>query len=393
MIIMKKIAHFRDVVIPDLWYKIKYVFFLLCRFLKLQNKVVFQSYHGLYSGNPMFIYEKMRELDTEGKIKFVWVIKDPGFSVPGAKTVRPKSLSFFYHMATAKVWIDNSRKEWLRKRDGQYYVQTWHGDLRLKKIENDAADKLSPGYVRMAKNDSEMIDLFITGSDWFYKMLPETFWYNGQILKVGIPKSDILFANEEKKREIYSKISSFYNFDKEYDILIYAPTFRDSSDLSVYNLDYESVVRAYRDKFGKECKLLVRLHPNIMRLRGGISYNENVLNGSLYPDINELIVAGHMLITDYSSCMFDAMLAGKKVFIYAPDIEEYTDERGFYWKFDELPFSVAQNNDELIRGISLFDETAYTDKVTKFKALVGAVENPHASETVAGYILENYCNF
>ena len=82
------------------------------------------------------------------------------------------------------------------------------------------------------------------------------------------------------------------------------------------------------------------------------------------------------------------MEAGKKVIIYAADIEQYIDDRGFYFDIRELPFPVAENNEELKTLINEFDTDDYLRKVFAFREQVGLFSDGHASERTVKYILK-----
>ncbi len=153
-------------------------------------------------------------------------------------------------------------------------------------------------------------------------------------------------------------------------------------------MDYEKVIDALKEKTGYSWKIILRLHPNIKDADTEIPYSDIVLNGTQYNEINDLILASDILITDYSSCMFDGMIANKAVVIYASDIDEYKKERGYLFKWEELPFDIATNTDELIKIINLFKRTNYNKKVEAFKDTLGFVKGGNASEDVAKYIIE-----
>ncbi len=108
-------------------------------------------------------------------------MQDDTIKIDGAKVVKETSMKAIYHLATAKLWIDNSRKrEWIIKRKGQYYVQTWHGNVCIKTIEKDAEDYLDKPYIRCAKHDSQMADLMISGSKFRTKNYRSAFYYKGK---------------------------------------------------------------------------------------------------------------------------------------------------------------------------------------------------------------------
>lgn len=363
------------------------IFMRLCGLLPLQDKIVFSSFNGKsFSDNPRAIYEEIRSQYGD-KYKYIWLMQDKKVKISGVKVVKFPSLSEAYHLATAKLWIDNVRKRnWIVKRKGQYYVQTWHGDLALKKIELDAADKLDTIYVNDAKHDSQIADLFISACKWSTDNFREAFWYDGKILEYGTPRSEILYKQQAPIRK---KVIDSFGLNGDVKLLLYVPTFRNADSYKSYTIDYKKTVQALKQKFGGEWKVLVRFHPNInekANLDPDIDY---VINATDYEVTNELIAACDILITDYSSCMFDGMQAKKKVFLYASDIDEYNGERGMYFSFEELPFSLAQTNEQLEKNIIDFDEDKYIEEVHFFMNRINFFNNENSSRRVTEYIMKN----
>lgn len=345
------------------------------------KKVVFSSFRGRqYSDNPKAVSEKLQEI---GGVEVVWILNNPQYAPDGVKCVKEKSLGEIFELATSKVWVDNCRKRrWIPKRKTQFYIQLWHGNIAGKKVEGDA--DLSPEYIKGAKYDSRIADLFISGSKWATNNYREAFWYDGEIAEYGNPRSDIFYTDHE---HIIKKVRTFYGINKDTRIALYAPTFRNNKRLDVYNLDYQRLLDRLAKKWGGDWVVLVRLHPNLTDLQDQIPYSSQVMNGLSYQEINDLIVSCDLLITDYSSCMFDAMEAGKKVFLYALDAKEYENERGHYFSLRELPFGYNESTDELLASIDNFDIDKFSDKVDMFKKSCGIINDGHASERVANRII------
>ena len=105
-----------------------------------------------------------------------------------------------------------------------------------------------------------------------------------------------------------------------------------------------------------------------------------------YPDIQELLCAADIMVTDYSSCIFDFMLSRKPAFFYAEDIEKYNQERGFYFPMSETPFPIAQNTDELVKNLLEFNENKYLEEIDAFLKGKGAFEDGNASKRAADFI-------
>lgn len=348
-----------------------------------RNKVVLSSYSGQgFCDNPKYI---ARELMKDGRYELVWLVSDMGEdTVPESiRKVRCGTVRAGWELGTAGVWIDNMRKgpDVVKRPWGkQYYVQSWHGNIGYKKVEADAADALSQWYLLAAKNDSRMADLFISGSRWMTRLYESAFWWRGETLECGLPRTDIFYHETGRFRE---KVRAFYALEQDVKLLLYAPTFRVDGSLDCYDMDYDRVIRTLGQHWGGRWKVLVRLHPNIQARQDAVAYSADVLNGSAYRDINELIAGCDMLITDYSSCMEDALEAGLPVIRYASDMQAYDGDRGTYFEPEELPFLLAETNDELAERIAAFDGEVYRRKIAAFSERFGIVTGGQGSALTA----------
>lgn len=161
---------------------------------------------------------------------------------------------------------------------------------------------------------------------------------------------------------------------------MYAPTFRDNHRFDCYQIDYERLRNALSDKFGGKWRVLVRFHLNVRRFsKNALEKNENVIDVTDYPDIQELMLISDIAITDYSSWIYDYILTRKPGFIYATDIEDYNNERGFYYKLESTPFPIATDNDALIRNIESFNYDLYHEKLESFLVDKGCMDDGKAS--------------
>ena len=195
---------------------------------KDENKAVCQSYYGRgYSDSPKAIAD---ELLSRGW-KVYWTVKGEAEAAtlpPGVTPLRLDSPRAIYHLCTAGVWVDNSRKwAYTQKRGSTCYVQTWHG-FPLKRIEGDAQDALPPDYLRAAKKDSRMADLFLSNSRFLTEIYRRAFWYQGDVLEEGFPRNDILARPHP---ELEEKVRRTLGLPGEKRLLLYAPTLRKDKGL------------------------------------------------------------------------------------------------------------------------------------------------------------------
>lgn len=391
----KTIIYLKNLIHFVLDYFIK-VLSLLFRFFPIDsNKIVFCCYMGKgYGDNLKPICEELLNVENVD-FDIVWVLNKSNYNkdMPkGIRKVKYKSLRYLYELTTSKIWIDNSRKEFVPfKRKNQYYIQTWHAGLCLKKVEKDAELVLPKFYIRRAICDSKNADLFISNSLWETKLYNDSFWYNGRILEDGIPRNDILINSTKHvkiKQEVYKK----FNINPNKRILLYAPTFRNDFSLNAYNLDFNEFLTYLNKTTKAEWTLLLKLHPNISEKSYGLNIPKDSIDVSNYGDLYELMISSDMLITDYSSLMFDYGYLNKPLFLYASDVADYLNDRGFYFDYYKLPFPVATNIEELISVYNKYNKTTYINNLKKFYNDVGLKETGNSAKKIANIIIEECKN-
>lgn len=360
---------------------------LIFKIIPINNRKIFIiSYYGKgFGDNPKYIVEELLRVNNDYKI--IWGVKkgvDVSNFPPQVKICRYFGLLAAFHLATSKIWIDNCRKPPVLKRKKQVYLQTWHG-FALKRIERDVEEKLSKYYTYCAKADSKKIDLIISDSKFMSEIYRKSFWYNGEIVEWGSPRNDILINGQS---HALKKVRDFFNITNK-KIILYAPTFRADGSLSPYSIDYDRLRQCCKRKFGEDFIVLVRLHPNIVQRCQDLLFEEGkIINATYYADMQELLLASDICITDYSSLMFDFALSGKPCFQFATDIEEYKQDRNFYFEIDKLPFTVSCNNDELENNILNFEESKYKEHLQRFYQKVGMIMDGKATIRTVEYILK-----
>lgn len=357
-----------------------------------RNKILFVSHLGKnYSCNPKYICEYLlKSGDTRFELVYLY---DPTNCNPNIfpKAVRPLNIysrRFLYDIATCGFIVSNTRiPEWFGfyPRRKQIYLQTWHSSLRLKKIEKDA--NLGPDYEVWAKSDSKKISVIISGCTFSSQIFRNSFWYSGKILEIGTPRIDYLLNLKEEDVLGFMKKASL---DSDFHYLLYAPTFRRAGDTTAYNIDYKLLINSLEEKFGGKWRILFRLHPNLKDVVDIDSLPSCCIDMSGYDDIQELIAISDIMITDYSSCMFDMAFIGKLCILYASDLEQYIkNERNLYFDIASLPFPLAKNNGDLNELIKLFNANDYKSKLSKFMNEIGSFEKGTACGEILNFIVKN----
>ena len=356
-----------------------------------ENKIVVYSMFD-FAGHGKAIVNQLLLRDENFDI--VWLVDSLNVSVPkGVRIVWKRNRRQCYmEMETAKVWIcDTGIPDKYIKRSGQVYIQVKHwASITLKNFGFDLARaRQDETMLKFCEYDSSLIDYIVVGSEFDEKTCRSGFEFSGEFLHAGSPRTDILFNASDIREEVRDK----YGLSNQAKILLYAPTFRCkntreySPDLVRADLDFITTKAALEEKFGGTWYIFLRLHPVVAKQSKNIEKPPCVIDVSEYFDSEELIAATDVMITDYSSIMFEPAFVKKPVFLFTTDRDAYVDEeRKLLIDYDTLPFPIAESNEELARVIEQFDEQKYVEEVTSFLDSYGVHEDGHASERVAEFI-------
>lgn len=294
------------------------------------------------------------------------------------------------------VCVCNEQKEILQNEFGfKNDFTVIYNSVDFDSVREKANEKLNVKYkyflmvARIDFNSKDfftVIDVILSGCEFKTNVYKNSFWYSGEVLNIGTPRADVFF-NEEKILQNKKKVLDFYNLEDDAKILMYAPTFRQSHNLDIYNLDYSKLESVLVHKFGGKWKIIVRLHPNIAHLADELWLPNTVLNVTSYKDMQELLCASDIVITDYSGLMFDFYIMNRPLFLFCTDFNEYTSkDRDLYFDFKELPFDLAKSNGELCDRIKEFDYQKYLSNVEIFRKKIGFCEAGYSCIEIIKYI-------
>ncbi len=175
-------------------------------------------------------------------------------------------------------------------------------------------------------------------------------------------------------------------------ILLYAPTFRDDefSEDASYKFSPKLSFDRLKETLQGEYILIVKYHYLIMDYVDWFPYKDFIYHFDQSNDIAELFLVSDMLITDYSSVMFDYSILRRPILFYAYDLEKYkNDLRGFYFDYEaEVPGPISKDTESLIRDIVSYDGEPYMDRYNKFCEKYNAWDDGKASAKVVHLIEE-----
>ena len=376
--------HLKDIIKISLNYVMSVPFYVSRVFSVKKDRIVFSSYWGKgYGDNCKAICEELLKRNVDCEI--IWILSDLESEMPNViKKVKLHSLKSIYYLSTAKIWVDNTRKPlYVRKRATQYYINSWHGTAGFKRTGMANKKNASLSGHMTAMHDSKLVDLYLSNCLFRTNTYITNFQYTGEIMECGAPRNDVFFKSENSAE----KVCDYFNIDNNSYIVLYAPTFRSNGRTDVYMFDTESIIKDLRKKYNKDVVVLIRLHPNIAYKDDIFKYSENIINASQYPDISELLITADMLISDYSSVIFDMILLNKPIFLFTKDLNEYQNGNHLFEHIRELPFPLAENSCNLISLIDNFDEIKFKNLISEYKIDNRFIDNGTASEQVVDRII------
>ncbi len=339
------------------------VYYPLQQKLPLRDSVVFVSWKGKQCGdNPLAIADELRRRGDDRE--HIWAVSDYSVPVPdGARTVLTGTEDYFEALARSSYLIANDDMGGhYHKRDGQVYVQTWHG-TPLKKIGFDITQPQfisGAGYFDVLAADVAKWDLLLSPNPFSTPIMRRAFRYDGEVLESGYPRNDLLRSGDAERTA--ADVRRRLGLPEGKRVVLYAPTWRDNQYYASgrYRFDFRlDLERAWR-KLGDDHVFLVRGHHHMAEDVPAGTRPDFAVNVTAYPDISELFLVSDVLVTDYSSVMFDFAPTGRPIVFFTYDLELYRDQlRGFYFDFEaEAPGPLLATSDEVVAAIGDIDSVA-----------------------------------
>ncbi|MEO3813777.1 CDP-glycerol glycerophosphotransferase family protein [Sphaerisporangium sp. B11E5] len=359
----------------------------------LREATVYVSFDGRsYSDSARAVYEeRLRRGDDR---EHIWVVRDGAFVPPDAAAlglgtgitptvVREGSREHYTAMATSRHIITNTLlPQWFRAREDQICVQMWHGSP-LKRVGGDqrhmSRDPRPPAWYRQAAEVANW-DLLVTQSPWASEVLCRAFGYGGEVLESGYPRNDVLAHRD--RADLATAVRRALGVPAGKRVVLYAPTWRDYDRRnSSVRLDLAEARRV----LGRDHVLLVRGHmmqaaPMAAGLtvpgpatvvRPGPMARESAfaIDVTTYPDLADLLLIADVLVTDYSSVMYDFAVTRRPMVFFAYDHERYRNSRGMYLDLRaQAPGPVLSEAGDVLEAVRLIDALSgdYADRYESF---------------------------
>lgn len=327
-----------------------------------ENRIVFISNRRKdLSGNFEFVYNILKE-DTSLDICFVLDDRD----VKGMSFLT--AARYGYYFATSKVVLVDDFTPLIHKlpkREGMSIIQLWHACGAFKTFGYSRLGKT--GGQKQASPNHRNYDYAIVSSKEISKFYAEGFGISlEKAVATGVPRTDIFFDEaykEKAKKEFYEKYLQL----KGRKIMIFAPTFRGNGKLSgFYPEDKFDVERVYEELQG-EYAIIIKHHPFVQN-RNVVpeKYKDSIIDLSENSELNDLLFVADLLVTDYSSVIFEAALLDIPMLFYAYDLQRYIATRGFYYEYERfVPGKIVQSFAKLLTAMK--EKDFETEKIENFK--------------------------
>ncbi|AVW09245.1 CDP-glycerol glycerophosphotransferase family protein [Lactiplantibacillus paraplantarum] len=344
-----------------------------------KHVVLFEAFNGkVPMDNPLYVYEALQIAHPDWKL--VWGVKrqlvaEAQEKYPKLKIIPRFSAKWLLVAPVAEFWVLNARMPyWLKKNSRTTYIQTWHG-TPLKRLGIDIPNVSMPGtdtnqYRQNFTTESKRWDFLIAPNQFSKEVFRKAFDFKNQFLDYGYPRNDRL-VHQRKNRDVIAAIKKRIVGNKTGKVILYAPTWRDDFFIrkGMYKMNLPFSLAAVVKSLSKEDVLIIRPHYLVAESINIQGFEDNV-KLCVDEDINDLYLISDLLITDYSSVMFDYAILNRPMLFYPYDLAHYQgDVRGFYFDYNKVPGPIVTNEQDFLAKLDQFlTNGGYPNEIAKMMA-------------------------
>lgn len=354
-----------------------------------ENVILYEVSHGKQIGcNPLAIFEHIVDNPRFSDYLHVWVIENDDVQIPRSLLGRDNVVLATIHkdlylryLATAKYLVNNSTfLPYFSRRDGQKYLNTWHGTPLKNMGRRNPSGVMA--HTNLARNFLHATHIAVPNEHTANMVLDDCDvrgLYSGTIAVTGSPRIDrMLTQTEAAKADLRSQLGG----GEANKFVLYAPTWRESgADVSDDLAIAEETLSTLRQL---DCHVLFRGHHFVES-----SLDLDSLDASVVPrdiDTYDLLGVVDVLVTDYSSILFDFLPTGREIILHSPDIDHYRLVRGFCLDYASMPGTKTATADELAAAVGAAVQRTDDGSQGRYSEAVGSygkLEDGNASERVA----------
>ncbi|GAA3151702.1 hypothetical protein GCM10010466_48480 [Planomonospora alba] len=324
----------------------------------LRQAVLFDAYGGRrFADDPKAVYEEL--LRRGSGLEFLWVVRDGQVELPpGVVPVRWGGADHYKALARCRYVVANVHlPPWFERRPGQTVLQTWHG-AGMKRTGFDAGGAQAAVGRELLAGQVAQWDYLVSPGPWCTPLLRGAFRFSGTLLETGCPRNDVLVR--PGRRELAERVRERLGLRRGRKVVLYLPARREDQPVGRgrYRLDLRLDLARMRERLGPDHVLLVRRHPDVTGRVPGAG-DGFVTDVSAYPDVQELYLVADVLVTDYSSAVFDFAVTRRPILFHTYDLERYRDHlRGLYFDFADAPGPLLRGTDEVVAALRGIDAVA-----------------------------------
>jgi CDP-glycerol glycerophosphotransferase len=356
-------------------------------------QVLYDVFEGKdYSDSPKAIHQEL--LRRRPDLEHLWVVRDHrAVTPPGTRAVVLESAEWYEAYARSRYIVGNTHfPRWITKRPGQTIVQTWHG-TPLKRIGFDFDNDwfADTDYLQALEREGRQWRLLLSPNRFSTPIFERAFRYSGEILESGYPRNDVLLADDREL--LAARVREQLGIPAGKKVVLYAPTWREDRLRHVggHQLDLHLDLELLQRELGEDHVVLVRPHAHVVDEVPGVG-NGFVWDVGSYPDIADLYLVADVLITDYSSVMFDFAVTGRPILFFTYDLDHYRDTlRGFYFDFEtEAPGPLLDTTAAIVDALRDIDRVVKENAPAyeAFRTTYCDLDDGHAAKRVVDRMLE-----
>jgi CDP-glycerol glycerophosphotransferase (TagB/SpsB family) len=353
-------------------------------------KIVYVAFRGHFSDSPRALYEALVARGVDATHTWLSAPHTQAGFPDDVRTVPFGSPESIAALEDADLVISNDHipLDW-EKRPGARYLQTWHG-TPLKRIHNDVF-WAPEGRLAYLEHDIARWDLLLSPNAASTPRLRNAFGYRGQIAETGYPRNDVLSSS--RRDEVRAAVRADLGVSDDQTVVLYTPTWRDDlvfKKTGPQDFEFPVDLEDFTTRLGTDHVLLLRLH-NMVMDRLELVDGSPVRDVCNHPDISDLYLGADVLVTDYSSTMFDFAVTGKPILFFTYDLEYFRDElRGFYFDLEDVaPGPLVSTSKELVDAIADLDGVVAqnAERYARFRETFCHLEDGSATERVLDLLL------
>lgn len=367
---LKNIVKNNKVIYNIYYFVFSFVLRFIGIFIKTSNNIVlFVCYGGRkYDDSTKVLYEFLKNNEEYKGLKMIWAFEEPEkfIMVPDDEKVKIDTIQYYIVALKAKYWITNSsisRGLNFKKKKTRYIVFQ-HGTLGIKRLGKD----LQKSNKSFRTKKESTIDMFIIQGKKEKEKLMQAFGLKEEQIKMlGLPRNDELSNVTVEKKEEYKKK---LNIPKDKKVILYAPTYREFNQDNLLNsvLQNPFDFKKLKEELSDEYIFIFTAHYEVSKLLNIPNDDDFIINAFKYPYINDLLIVSDILISDYSSIVFDYSILERPILCFAYDYDIYMKERGTYADLNKLFYDgVIRTQEELIQIIKNMDYEKESEHSKKIK--------------------------